>query len=111
MKKLIIKIFYIKIFILIKMEEDNQSQSRKQSEKPEEEQQDYNKNQEEVQAEEVVQPTYSQEDKLKACLQTLRKFPVNKYKKVIEAITTLIYEEDDLLNEFLQKIDQPSELQ
>lgn len=52
----------------------------------------------------------SLEDRLKSCLQMLRKFPVNKYKKIIDAITTLIYEDDDLLNNFLQKIDQPSEV-
>ena len=62
------------------------------------------------QVEEVEEVKASLEDRLKSCLQMLRKFPVNKYKKIIDAITTLIYEDDELLNNFLQKIDQPSEI-
>lgn len=55
-------------------------------------------------------PQYSHDEKLKACLQILRKFQITKYKKVIDALTTIVYEDDDLLNDFLQKIDQPSEI-
>ena len=50
------------------------------------------------------------ESKIKSCLHLARKLPVSKYKKSIEAITNLIYEDDELLNEFLQKIDQPAEI-
>lgn len=53
---------------------------------------------------------YSKEEKLKNCLQILRKFPISSIKKVVEALTSLVYENDELLNEFLQKIDQPSEI-
>jgi capping protein beta len=53
---------------------------------------------------------YSNEMKIKSCLHLARKMPVWKYKKAIEGITNLIYDHDDLLNEFLQKIDQPSEI-
>lgn len=53
---------------------------------------------------------YSHEEKLKSCLQILQKFSVTKYKRVVEAISSLIYEDDQLLNDFLQKIDQPSEI-
>lgn len=63
--------------------------------------------------EEIIKPKkkeYSREEKLKACLQILMKFPVLKYKKYVDAITTIIYEDDDLLNDFLQKIDQPAEI-
>ena len=48
--------------------------------------------------------------KIKSCINIIRKMPVSKYKKSIEAVTNLIYEEDDLLNEFLQKIDQPADV-
>ena len=54
--------------------------------------------------------SFSREEKLKACLQILMKFPVLKYKKYVDAITTIIYEDDELLNDFLQKIDQPAEI-
>lgn len=49
-------------------------------------------------------------EKIKACLTLIRKMPITKYKKAVEGISNLIYEEDELLNEFLQKIDQPSEV-
>jgi len=52
----------------------------------------------------------SDDIKIKACLHLARKMPVGKYKKSIEGITNLIYEQDELLNEFLQKIDQPAEV-
>lgn len=69
---------------------------------------DQQEQQEQQEQEEVVQ--VSQEEKLKACLLILRKLPVFKYKKCVDALSSLIYEDDDLLNEFLQKIDQPSEM-
>ena len=53
--------------------------------------------------------TVNEISKIKSCISLIRKMPVSKYKKSVEAITNLIYEEDDLLNEFLQKIDQPAE--
>ena len=42
---------------------------------------------------------------LKECIQLNQLLPMNEIDKNIEAISTVIYENDDLLNEFLQKID------
>ena len=73
-----------------------------------------NQDQDENQPFEQEQPqqpiTYTHDEKMKACLMILRKFPVSNYKKVVEGITSIIYDNDDLLNDFLQKIDQPSEV-
>lgn len=90
---------------------ENETQSRKQSEqvKNQEVNADGNDSFQEQNNQPQQEIQVSPQEKLKSCLQILRKFPVFKYKKVIEAITSLIYEDDDLLNEFLQKIDQPSE--
>ncbi len=51
------------------------------------------------------------------CIQIIRKLPPSNLKKningnfyIIKGLTNLIYEDDNLLNEFLQKIDQPLEI-
>lgn len=53
---------------------------------------------------------YTKDDKIKASLSVINKCPISKYKKAVEALTNVLYEDDDALNEFLQKIDQPSEI-
>jgi len=45
--------------------------------------------------------------KLESTIKIIRNLPINKLEQNINAITNLIYEEDDLLNSFLQKIDNP----
>lgn len=91
-----------------------------QNEEPNNYEQDQNNEQNENEEEAQEQTTthapksqklnFSRDEKLKACLQILMKFPVLKYKKYVDAITTIIYEDDELLNDFLQKIDQPAEI-
>lgn len=51
------------------------------------------------------------------CIHIMRKLPPSNLKKningiffIIKGLTNLIYEDDNLLNEFLQKIDQPLEI-
>lgn len=46
--------------------------------------------------------------KLEHCIQLIRKLPPKLIEKNSHAISTLIYEEDELLNCFLQKIDMPT---
>ena len=46
--------------------------------------------------------------KLEACINLARKLPAKEIEKNIDAISNLIYEEDDLLNSFVQKIDSRS---
>jgi len=48
--------------------------------------------------------------KLQSCIQLIRRLPPSKIEHNVQGITNIIYEEDDLLNEFLQKIDQPAEV-
>ena len=47
---------------------------------------------------------------LNECIQLNQLLPLNKIDKNIEAISTVIYENDDLLNEFLQKIDNRTKI-
>jgi len=46
-------------------------------------------------------------NKLAICIGLIRKLPIRKLEQNINAITNLIYDEDELLNTFLQKIDAP----
>lgn len=46
--------------------------------------------------------------KLQACINLCRKLPAKDIERNIDAITNIIYEEDDLLNSFVQKIDSRS---
>jgi capping protein beta len=48
-------------------------------------------------------------NKIKDCIQLVKKLPIDKMDDNITAISNLIYEEDDLLNEFLQKVDARTE--
>lgn len=57
--------------------------------------------------EEIV---YSKEDKIKACIQLIKKLPISLLDENITAISNIIYEDDDLLNEFLQKVDSRTEI-
>ena len=52
------------------------------------------------------------EEKLKIndCIQLIRKLPVSKIDDNITAISNLIYDDDDLLNEYLQKVDNRIEI-
>jgi capping protein beta len=45
--------------------------------------------------------------KLELCIGLIRRLPPSKLEQNINAITNIIYEDDDLLNAFLQKIDNP----
>lgn len=53
---------------------------------------------------------YSKDDKVKASLSIINKCSVINYKKAVEAMTSILYEDDEALNEFLQKIDQPADI-
>jgi capping protein beta len=48
--------------------------------------------------------------KLEHCIQLIRRLPPGKIDQNINAISNLIYEEDELLNAFLQKVDTPSSI-
>jgi hypothetical protein len=45
--------------------------------------------------------------KLECCIGIIRKLPVRKLEQNLNAITNLIYDEDELLLTFLQKVDSP----
>jgi hypothetical protein len=47
------------------------------------------------------------QQKLESCIKLMRNLPINKLENNINAITNLIYDEDEVLNSFLQKIDNP----
>jgi capping protein beta len=44
-------------------------------------------------------------NKLESCIKIIKKLPVSQIDKNITAISTLIYDDDDLLDNFLQKVD------
>ena len=46
--------------------------------------------------------------KLESCINIFRKLPPNQINKNTDAISSLIYEEDETLNAFLQKVDTPA---
>jgi hypothetical protein len=45
--------------------------------------------------------------KLENCIQVIRCLNPGKLEQNVNALSNLIYEEDDLLNAFLQKVDMP----
>jgi hypothetical protein len=47
------------------------------------------------------------QQKLESSIKIMRNLPINKLEQNVNAMTNLIYEDDDLLNCFLQKIDSP----
>lgn len=47
---------------------------------------------------------------IKDCIQLINKLPIQNLDENINAISNLIYENDDLLNEFLQKVDNRTEV-
>ncbi len=47
---------------------------------------------------------------IKDCIQLIKKLPINKLEENINAISNIIYENDDLLNEFLQKVDNRTDI-
>jgi capping protein beta len=49
--------------------------------------------------------------KLQDCVSLLKKLPVAKFDDTITALSNIIYDEDKLLNEFLQKCDNRIEIQ
>jgi hypothetical protein len=51
-----------------------------------------------------------QKSKLESCVKLTRTLPLHKIEKNLSAISSLIYEDDDLLNSFLQKVDSPLEV-
>lgn len=46
--------------------------------------------------------------KLECCIQLTRRLPPQNIEKNIDAISNIIYDEDELLNAFVQKIDNPA---
>lgn len=96
------------------MENQNEDQKNYEQDQNNEYNNEQNEDESQVQSQSQVPKSqklnFSRDEKLKACLQILMKFPVLKYKKYVDAITTIIYEDDELLNDFLQKIDQPAEI-
>lgn len=51
-----------------------------------------------------------EDNKIRDCIKLIKKLPVDNIEDNITAISNLIYEDDDLLNEFLQKVDGRTEL-
>lgn len=47
------------------------------------------------------------QQKLESSIKIIRGLPTNKLEQSLNAITNLIYEEDEVLNAFLQKVDNP----
>jgi hypothetical protein len=47
---------------------------------------------------------------LESCIKLTRTLPLHKLGQNLNAITSLVYEDDDLLNSFLQKVDTPLEI-
>jgi hypothetical protein len=47
-------------------------------------------------------------EKLESCIHIFRSLSPKDINKNIDALSTLIYDEDETLNAFLQKIDNPS---
>lgn len=45
--------------------------------------------------------------KLESCISLIRKLPIYKLEQNINAVSNIIYDEDELLLTFLQKIDNP----
>jgi hypothetical protein len=45
--------------------------------------------------------------KLENCISLIRKLPIKQLEQNINAVTNIIYDEDELLMTFLQKIDNP----
>jgi capping protein beta len=52
----------------------------------------------------------SENSKLQDCIQLINRLPVSTFDNNITAISNLIYDEDELLNEFLQKLDNRIEI-
>jgi capping protein beta len=52
----------------------------------------------------------SESTKLQDCIHLINRLPVSNFDKSMTAISNLIYDEDDLLNEFLQKLDNRIEI-
>ena len=48
--------------------------------------------------------------KLESCILLIRNLPVIKLNQNINAISNLVYDDDDIINAFLQKIDNPLEV-
>lgn len=46
-------------------------------------------------------------DKLESCINISRLMPISKLEQNINAVSTLIYNDDEVLENFLQKVDQP----
>ncbi len=46
-----------------------------------------------------------EESKMESCIKIIRKLPVSQMEKNLTAISTLIYDDDDVLNNFLQVVD------
>jgi capping protein beta len=51
-----------------------------------------------------------EQNKIQSCIKLVRRLPCSRMDENITAITNLIYEDDDLLNEFLQKVDNRIEI-
>ena len=51
-----------------------------------------------------------QKSKLECCVKLTRIMPLHKLEKNLFAISSIIYEDDNLLNNFLQKVDSPLEI-
>ena len=47
---------------------------------------------------------------LESCIKLTRTLPLHNLGQNLNAITSLIYEDDDLVNSFLQKVDTPLEI-
>ena len=76
---------------------------------PAESNEEHQQEQQEVQQE--PQKTYAPPNPtIKECIQLNQILPISNIDKNIDAISAVIYENDDLLNEFLQKIDNRTEI-
>ena len=92
-------------------ENENQNPNENENQNPNENE-NQNPNENENQNENVVeQKTYEPPNpSIKECIQLNQLMPVIDIDKNIEAISSVIYENDDLLNEFLQKVDNRTKI-
>ena len=51
-----------------------------------------------------------EQNKIRDCIKLIKMLPISKLDDNIVAISNLIYDDDDLLNEFLQKVDVRTEV-
>ena len=91
-------------------QENNQEENNQENQEPQNEENNQEQNNEESQYEEP-QKTYAPPNpSLKDCILLNQILPISSIDKNIDAISAVIYDNDVLLNEFLQKVDNRTEI-